>query len=359
MKALLLSLLTPLLLGLIPKTSPSALNLPSAITEIEGGTIIYEFDDQDELSHFSLYSELDHNQYVMDGSLYNWVMCEQKTILTGYELSEYVLDTVVSTINPSGKIDGGFYFGGKAFSNPMDGATAYNLNVEHSAEQNTFTLKIHEFSNGKWLGDVLSVTGIPFYNNEVHLRLSVDHGEVSAFVNDESTPRITMSLDEEETTGLVGFRAFYAPQYFRYFSITAPEFSKNYDAFNAVYEKAKAIKAEDYTSKTYNALKEYLDELSSVDITQLNQISLDEITSKLQKLLDNLMPSSSFTKLQELIAEVEPVLEERDKYTSNSIASVEFCLTEAKKLTEDSPADEISYWYNVLSYRYQELIRLL
>lgn len=117
---------------------------------VQGGSIVYSFENSNELNDFDLYSELSRKPAVMDGALYAWVMCEQKAILKEYNLSSVILDTHIKTINPSGKIDCGVYLGGSGFTDAKNGATAWNVNIEHDVNKKVFALKLHRFSKGAW-----------------------------------------------------------------------------------------------------------------------------------------------------------------------------------------------------------------
>jgi hypothetical protein len=350
---LLTSLLAISSLGL---TLPRKEISPLQASAIQGGSVSYSFDSEGELNDFDLYSELARKPAVMDGSLYAWVMCEQKAVLKNYNLSSVILDTHIKTINPSGKIDCGLYLGGSGFTNNKDGATAWNVNVEHDVNKNVFALKLHRFSQGVWIGAAVERDNIPYRNNEVHLQVTVDSGVVAAYVNDNTTPTFSYYVGVASSTGLVGLRSYYAPDYFEDLTITAPQFTRDMTAFNQEYEADQKLDPTRYTDPTFAAMADLLTEIASTDLSQENQIDINEWTSRLASARERLQERRTYEELQTLIASYAGITNDNDQYTANSYASFAFTLGEAKKLVSTSSSKDISYWYAMLKSRGDALI---
>lgn len=346
-----------MIIPIIRKAGTSSSLSPVHSEDISGGTVVYDFSDETELNDFDTYSELSNQKpHILKDSLYNWVMCEQKTVLKDYTFSDVVLETTIGTINPSGKFDCGLFFGGTSFGDKMDQAYAWNINVEHGVNSSKFSLKLHQFTN-RYADAKVQVSDLAYpKDNRIKLVAAIKNGVLSAYVNDIAHPVFTTDIASGSSVGKVGFRCYYSPNYFEYLKITSPTFHLDTTGLTSLYQKAKALSPDDYSPKSYSKLKTLLDELDTLTFTSLNQIAVDKYITKLEKLIDQLIARKTYSDLQSLIDEVKNIRNDDGKYTTNSYNSFAFCLTQAQALTESSSTEDISYWFDMLTKRKNALI---
>lgn len=341
-------------LMLVPVKSRSVLAVEDY--KVTGGRLVYDFEDG-KLTDFDLYTEFDKLPYTMDGKLYFWVLAEQKAILKKRSYSDVEVNVDIMTINKSGKFDSGIYVQASEVGPGMDEINAWCVNLERSASETTYYLKLHRFNNS-YLGARVEVGGLKLPMDKVHLRVIVKNGILYAFVDYQETPTITYYIGTDE--GKVGLRNFYSPNYFDNFTVIGEGNSYDYSELFPAIEKAREYNTDELTEESGNRLKTALDHAVAVLQTTVTQYEIDELAKTLNDAIESVIYKRAFSELVSVLSQAEAIINEDGKvYTKNSWSSLQKVITVCSQLTEDSDEQLISYWTNRLEYRISALIPYL
>lgn len=325
--------------------------------EVSGGRTQFLFEDQAEADALELYTEFGTLPQIMEGKLYCWTLAEQKVFLKDKQYSDVDVSVDISTINEDGKFDAGIFVQADTGDNPsaIDGVAGWNVNVERNAGDKTFTLKLHEFADGRWLGAREEVSGLRFYEDEVCLRVVVRNGMLYAFVYNGETPVITHEIGVE--TGKVGLRCFYSPNMFDNFCVIGGETEYDSGKLETLIAVAKQKDLSVLTQDSANALSEALSAAELILTDVPSQYALDDAVAALESALYGVTIRHTFEELSELIGQAEKLQNPQNKkYTGNSWNSLVAVLDICRSLTAECGENEISYWYLRLSLRMDTLI---
>lgn len=317
--------------------------------EVSGWRTTIAFDKGDEQS-LRLYTEFGRAPWLMDGKLYCWTLAEQKVIYKTQKYDDVDVSVDISTINPSGKFDSGIYVHANNVSGNLDGATAWNVNLERGADKTTYYLKLHRFENGRYVGAPVEQSGLKLPMNTVHLRVVVKSGMLYAFVNYEKTPRLTYEIGREE--GYVGLRNFYSPNYFDNLSIVGEGNARD-TALDELLDRAKSV---DTATLTADSLHELTQAIAAADEAD-NQYRAEEAEKRLKNAMDNLVTRQSYETLSALVSEAKQLTNDGgERYTANSWTTLQKVIARCEMLDETSSEQEISYWANRLQIKISDLI---
>lgn len=184
----------------------------------------------------------------------------------------------------------------------------------------------------------------------------VDAGTIKAYVNDYATPAFDYYVGLSSSTGLVGLRSYYAPDYFEDLTITAPQFVRDMTAFNQEYAADQKLDPSQYTDSSFAPLSDLLIEIAALNLDQENQIDINALTVRLAATREALLKRRTYEELQTLLVSYAAISNDKQQYTANSFASFAFARGEAKKLVPASSLQDLSYWYFMLKSRADALI---
>ena len=307
--------------------------------QVDGGKISIGFDKSDE-DILDFYTEFDTYPYLMDSKLYAWTLAEQKVIYNQFRFSDVDVSIDVNTINKNGKFDCGIYVQGNNFTNRLDGCSAYCLNLEKAAGNNSFYLKLHQFYNFAYVGAKKSISGLKLPTQNLNLRAVVKDGVLYAFVNNERTPRFSYDIGISE--GYVGIRSFYSPNYFDNLTIIGKGVPYYRSDLEVMLEKAQELDLSKYTSKTATVLEEAIS-IAQEALVSSNQYEIDEAYAKLKKAYDEMQELRTMSQFQSVISEAKKYINDQNTYTKNSFDSLMIVLERCEKI-DGEDEDEVSYW---------------
>ncbi len=347
-----------LLIALIAAMSISTVGAAQAQTtddySIDGGRLVIDFDDPDDINRFSCYTEFGDLPYAVDGRAYCSVLAEQKMILAGMIFEDVRVDVDIYTLGSDGKFDSGIYIGASGAKNVKDGITAWQVNIEHAVDASTFWLKLHRFENDRWLRDELvEIGGLPFTKEYMHLTVTVKSGILSAFLDYSSTPTVTKDIGDE-ARGMVGIRNFYAPCSFDNFTVVGDAIEVDTNELTELMEKAKAKAKENILQ----SCKVELDAAIALAESAKTQAQCDAAVSALKSALDRALTKRTLSELAELTQRADAIVNTDGKvYTGNSYASLTAVKDICAALTAEDGDYEIAYWYARLDERMKNLIK--
>lgn len=321
---------------------------------VPGGKVVYDFSGENDINDFSLYTEFDKKPAVVDGKIVCWSLAEQKIVYKNAIFSDVDVSVDIGTINKNGKFDAGIYLGitGET-SGKLDGITGYCVNLERTAGETSYRLKLHKFDH-RYEGALAEKSGLILHTNEVRLRAVIKNKVLYAFAGDDSAPKLIYAIGN--VTGRVGLRSFYAPDTFDNIEITGAALDVDTAELSALAERARDL-AGGLTASSRAAVESALAAAEEA-ISFGSVYEIDEAISLLDVALKNAVVRRDYDTLVQWIAEADEKTNTGEKYTANSWAA--FCKVKdmCKTLTEDSGEDEISYWANRLRLRLDNLIDL-
>lgn len=309
---------------------------------VEGGKVVFDFEDEDQLDSFDAFTQYTMPPYMMDGSIYFDTLSESKFIYNERAFSSVDVSVDINTINPNGKFDTGIYFGND-FGNPIDHCIAYEVNLEKGAGANSFYLKIHRFNYG-WRGVQVEISGLKLPTVNLNLRVVVKNGFMHAFVNHEKTPRLNFSVGSG--ANLVGVRNYYSPVYVDNFTIIGNGLEVQKSKLDQLIAQADALDASKYTTNSYNALASVLAD-AKIANQGSDQYAIDKYTDLLEKALANLVIKRTASELDETIARAKTYSNEDQRYTLNSFKALTMVIAICENV-DRSNEDDVSYWCNQL-----------
>lgn len=323
---------------------------------VDGGLYEIDFNETIDLNNFSIFSEHDQLPYISEGTLYFRNTCEQKVIFKNHKVSDYYMAEVdIMPLVKKGRIDCGFYLQASSASNKLDGIKAYNLNVEHDINSDSFYLKLHQFNNG-WLGAKVEIPNNKYIGDSVHLKVVVKEGVLYAFLYDNETPTLTYNIGVED--GYIGFRSFRSPNKIDNFRILSNGITLNTTKLNEkILEAEELVNSNKYTESTASNLNELLLTAKDILANSKNGAELDEMISKLNKSISLLKEAHTYEVLQKVLVNAKSYLTLEAQYTKNSFESLKTVISYCEQLNESSTEDEISYWTNMLQHRIDNLIK--
>lgn len=336
-------------------TAALALSVPLAVAPIAnaetvsvgGGTDRVFFEDADD---FTLYSQFDdQTMFTLQNRLYAPVLAESKAIYKYGTYGDAEISVDVTAINKSGNIDGGIYVQASNASNAHDGITAWNVNVEHAVNANTFALKLHRFENNRWVGAQKEVYNIKYTSDTVHLRVVVKSGILNAFISGDE-PVFTHYIGA--ATGKVGLRGYYSPIYFENFSVTAPTIALEPNKLGAKIAAMENFDYTVYTDATSAALRAAV-EHGKETLNSLSQADIDGAYADILAAENALIRIRTAEELRALTEKASAIIAEREKYTENSVGSLEIVLRQI----EQADGENISELYAVLFRRIQSAVK--
>lgn len=340
----------------VPLFTSSATSYAEEDYRVSGGRLTYDFDDGD-MSDFRLYTEFGSMPYPMDGSLYFWVLAEQKALLKHRLYSDVEVNVDIMTINKSGKFDSGIYVQAKNPRSGMDEIEAWCVNLERDADSETYKLKLHRFYNA-WLGDKVVVSDLKLPMNKVHLRVVVKGGWLYAFVDNRTEPTIKYEIGTE--AGMVGLRNYYSPNYFDNLTVIGEGNEYDYSVLNKGIERARAIDIAELTESSGNVLQSALNAATAIIDADATQYEIDEVAVALNKALEGVEYKRAFAELGAAITEAVSIKNDNGKvYTRNSWSSLQEVIEICRGLTAEDDEDLVSYWTNRLEYRISALVPYL
>ena len=353
MKKLIFSVFSVIFIVMVAVT----FNVPQPIADVnadytvDGGRLTIDFEHPSQTNHFSLYTEFDKLPFIMDGKLYAWTLAEQKIILRAYTYTDVEVNVDLTTINECGKIDAGIYVQASNANSQLDGITAWCVNVEHGATSKTFNFKLHRFENGKWLGAFIELMGIPYYSDNVHLRVVVKSGMLYAFLNSSKTPAFEYYIGESE--GQVGLRSFYAPNIYDNFSVVGNAHKVNRtnldNLVSIALEKLNNSKDICFATELATAVENAKNALT--------QVQVDSAEKALMDILEKAISKRTLSELYSLIEQSASILNPNGSvYTANSYSSFVAVRNICIGLNENSSEYDISYWYDRLLAKINGLI---
>lgn len=330
----------------LPFVNPSAEVIAEESYEVDGWRLDIGFDDGDE-KLLRFYTEFGREPWLMDGRIYFWTLAEQKAIYIEQKYDDVDVSADIYTINESGKFDSGIYVHANNISGALDGATAWEVNLERGPDSKTYILKLHRFENGKYMGYMAEVPELKLPMNKVHLRVVVKSGVLYAFVNHEKSPIMSYEIGSEE--GYVGFRNYYSPNYFDNLSIVGKGNERDTSS-DVIIEEATNIDGSKLTEDSEKAINEALDRANNAD----NQYRLEEAIEDLKTAIKNAIEKRSTEELAAAIERAEKIVDGKI-YTQNTWNSLRAVL-EIVKTIDLTDEEVLSYWTNRLELKIDLLV---
>lgn len=323
---------------------------------IDGGSISFDFSNEEDMSHFDMYTSYYTNPIIDGDELHSYIYSEHKVILKDVSLTNYLIEADFAPNIKDGHTDIGFYLKASNPGNPVDHITAWNLMVKHDPGLSTYQLRLYQYTNNYFNGTMAVVENIPYWYDEwMHLSVLVKDGNLSAYI-DNNYDKCMLTYYIGPGAGLVGIRAFRCPAKVRNLKITSSAFDIDLNELNASMVEAKKLKSKEYTSTSWSKLLEVLSSAMDLVDNPKNQIIVNKKLEELEKAKKELVKKKSYEELASLISESEAIKDE-ENYTKNSYQSLQFVISVAKELTSSSSEDDISSMYQLLENRKNELIR--
>ncbi len=322
---------------------------------VAGGHANYDLSAKADEQDFDFYTEFDKPPSVVDEKIVCRSLAEQKIIYNKAIFTEVDISVDIGTINKNGKFDAGIYVGVQSdMSGKLDDITAYNINLERGADKNAYFLKLHCFER-MYAGVKAEIGPVVLPMNTVRLRVVIKNGTLYAFVNGESTPRLTYSVGN--ISGYVGFRSFYSPNTFDNISIIGAANEIDRSGLNELRLKAQAmIDSGTLTADSLEKLSRAIAD-SETAIAQGDAYETERACDALKAAMAAVIYKCDFEILEKFIAEAQNIIDNGvGKYTRNSFISLGKVLDKCKTLTAESDEDTLSYWAGRLRLRIDELI---
>jgi hypothetical protein len=315
-----------------------------------GGEIYIGFDG-DDLSLFDTYT----NDYIgvemRDGKLYAPFGAACKLFYNKEEFSNIVVSVDINTAIKHGRINNGIIFGGSDIHNKMDKFVGWNVQIERYVDTDSCVVKLHRF-NQNWVGAYAISRNIRLSKDKVNLTVTVDDGLVIAYLDGLEV----LKANCESTNGLVGLRSFYSPVTFDNFCITSLKIPVNKTALSSRITEVENIDRAGWTHASIDRVDEALK--NAKDALESNsQAIIDNALSKLNEAMNAVLTEWSEENIEKLLQSANKLLEDKDSYIQNTVASVEFLLEHCKEAIKSGDKDKISYWCTKLESRLQVAVR--
>lgn len=315
---------------------------------VTGGREIIEFNETTK-SLFDVHTPYNISPEFNSGNLVFNSLSEHEVILKNRVFSNVEINVVLGTINKGGKFDAGVIFGVNNFVT-VGRFNGYALSLEYSGGESY--MKLHKWENTNWAGVKTEVSGVVL-ERENHLRVVVKDGYVYAFLNYSNTPTITYQVGS--VSGNIGFRSFYAPNYFTDFSITGNSITLDKNEFNSLLSQANQIDKSTITANSRILLEEAI-QLSESNKNSGFQSDIDNCVIKLKYALSKIVKIHTYSELTDLIEQAR-LLTNNGVYTVNSWNSLQQVIIQCSLLNSGSNSEDISYWYEALKEKQEFLIK--
>ncbi len=299
--------------------------------EVNGGTHTVTFESSDR-HDFDLYAEFKQPMYMLDGKLFAPTLCESKAIYRGGTFSDVQVEVDISSINPGGKIDAGIYVQARDPGNNLDAITAWDVQVERIVGNKTYTVKLHEFKNGKYMGERKVAEYVPCFSDTVHLKVTVQGGTLSAYTDFNGR---LFSYEIGAGSGSVGLRCFYAPNYFENFTVTSPAIQVETAALASKLAELESFDYAPYTAESADALN-----------GGVSQNAVDTALCNIEKAQNALTKTVTQKELDELVLRAREIVANGSRYTKNTVASISVVLNRI-----ENADDDLSTLYKLLKRR--------
>ena len=318
--------------------------------KVSGWRKTVTFDSYEDGAQFWLLTEFDKLPSLIDGRLYFWTLAEQKAVFEARTYNDVDVSADFGTINDHGKFDVGFYVHANGFAGAIDHVDGWNVNLERGASDNTFFLKLHRFQNNSWKGAVVTVSGLKLPMNKVHMRVVVKSGILYAFVNHETTPRITYEIGE--TAGYVGVRCFYSPNWVDNFSVVGYGNGKSFE-LDEQLNAANNTDTAAYTENTKRALDDAKEALQKADQAE-DQYAVEDALKAFKKAEDGAIVKRSKEDFSAALTAAKAI--ENVGYTKNSWNSLQAVIAIAETI-DANDEDARSYWTERLESKTALLVK--
>lgn len=316
---------------------------------VSGGKTSIAFEASD-ISKFDLYTEFNHQPYIVDGKLYMWSLAEQKAIYNVDSFTDVEVEVDIGTVNKNGKFDSGILIQASSVGNDIGALTGWGVSIENGTETNF--IKLHRWENKVWKGAKYEKSGVVL-NQVNHLKVVVKSGVLYAYLNNSTTEEFSYNVGE--VSGKVGFRCYYAPNYFTNFSVKGTCLPVDTAQLDSLIVEANAIDKDLLTASSKNALTSALENATSVKNSSSDQTVIDNAVNTLKTALKGVSYKHTYAELTALIGEAD-LITNNGQYTANSFNAMQGVKERCKALTESASEDDISYWYNRLKLRMDTLI---
>lgn len=315
-----------------------------------GGEICIGFDG-DDLSLFDTYT----NDYIgvemRDGKLYTPFGAACKLFYNKKEFSNFIVSIDINTAIKHGRINNGIIFGGSEIHNGMDKFVGWNVQIERYVDTDSCLVKLHRF-NQCWAGAYAISKNIRLNKDKVNLTVAVDDGLVTAYLDGLEVLKTNCELTE----GLVGLRSFYSPITFDNFCITSSNIPVNKTALSSKIAEVENIDRTGWTLASIARVDEALKNAKNA-LESNSQVIIDNALSRLNEAMNAVLTEWSEENIEKLFQSANKLLEDKDSYIQNTVASVEFLLEQCKEAIKSGDKDQISYRCTKLEYRLQVAVR--
>lgn len=291
--------------------------------------------------------------YYLQNRLYAPSLTECKAIYRGGEFLDVQVEVDITSINPNGLLDSGIYVQASKPGKYQDQITAWCVNLEREVNGKYYKVKLHRFENNFWKGVQVETKEINV-SDTYRLKVVVLNGVLYAYVDDGEC---LFTYYIGNAVGKVGLRAFYAPNYFTNFSVTAPNISLNTNLFQQKIEQLEKLDLDLYTTITANNLKTTLEKAKNLINGEVSQPLLEICYLELIKAENALIKLCTKEDLVSLVEIGKNAQQQTNVYTKNSISSLKVVLENCQKAIESENIQEISYWYQKLEYKLDTLIK--
>lgn len=320
---------------------------------VEGGRVVYTFEDTSDLRAFGRYSQLGYNMYVAEGKLWSYVFGEQKVVLKDKQFEDVDVSVDIETLNARGKFGSGIYVGASNPSDAADGITAWQVAVERDAGQPSYNVRLHYFQNGSYVSYYAAAYSIPVVRDVIHLRVVVKDNVIYAFTDGRREPLFSCDTSVwGGAAGMVGLRCYYSPNRFDNFSVTGELLPVDTAEMDALAEAAQAKLKENLAAESRSALEAAL----ALAEAATTQTETDDAAAALSQAIGRAVTAHTAAELAALIERAAALRNpEEARYTANSWASLQKVLEIAQTKTAAGER-ELSYWYERLDARVRNLI---
>ncbi len=316
---------------------------------VPGGETSIVFEDED-INKFDLYTEFDQLPYIVDGKLYMWSLAEQKAIYKVTSFSDVEVEVDIGTVNKNGKFDSGILIQASGVGSAIGALTGWGISIENGTGTNF--IKLHRWENQVWQGVKYEKSGI-ILNQVNHLKVVVKSGVLYAYLNYSETEEFSYNVGN--VSGYVGFRCYYAPNYFKNFSVKGTYLPVSVGELTVLLNEAEAIDKDLLTANSKNVLTSAIETASSAKKSATDQLVIDNAVTALKTALNKLNYKHTYAELTVLIGQAKEI-KNNGKYTENSYNALQGVISRCDTLKETDSEEDVSYWYNRLELRVQTLI---
>ena len=330
------------------------LSVGVAQTDLTGGRIDISFSQADANS-FVFYSNNENiGMEIREDKLFAPALSITKAVYTKDRYNDFSASVDITAVIKLGRIDSGIIFASNNFSavpEEFDKFTGWCINVERDLGSDSCVVKLHRFEQ-RWVGDLCVSERIRLPKDNARLSVTVKKGIATAYLNGVAV----LSYSVGWTDGSVGLRNYFAPIIFDNFSITASHIPLDKAPLEKRVAEVEKLQRSAWTEESVKRVENALENAKTA-LNGNSQSVIDCAFEELNKAVEKIVTVWNEQRIANLFENANTLLENRDLYIANTVASVEFLIEKCECAIEQNNGEEIAYWCEKLSRRLQLAVK--